>query len=250
LIVIAAIAVIAFISAKQGFVKVLVQTVGYILAGFLAIAISMPLANVTYDKVIEKPLVDSMVGVFEDFIEENGDMVKEQFDENNQAITDDAANQEIVDKVLASLPDILPKKEIKSVSTSLTGFAENITTYMSEGAESMSQAASNDIIKPLACKVISLLYSVLILSILSAFVNMLAKLCSSKISLGRLDKYNHILGGAFGAVKGAFLVGVVCVSVSVIIHWTGIKVLFISPENLDKTFVFEFLSNVISRFYK
>ncbi len=250
LIVIAVIAIIALVSAKHGFIKVFVQAVGYILAGLLAVAISLPLANVTYDKVVEKPIVDSMVGVFDDFIQENKSTIEEQLNENNQESLGEEKTQEMIDDVLNKLPDFLPKKEIKNVSTSVSGFAENITTYMSEGAESMAKAASQDIIKPLACKVLSLLYSVVMLSIFSVLINFAARILSSKIKLGRLEKYNRILGGAFGAVKGAIFVGLACVSISVIVNWTGLSVLFISPENLEKTFVFDLLSNIMLKFYK
>ena len=249
LIVVAAIAIIALISAKQGFVTVCVQAVGYILAAMLAFAISVPLASVTYDKVIEKPIVDSMVGVCEDFIEENQSMLNEGLDENSQTVADDSSNQKIVDEIINSLPDILPKKEIETASDSISGFAENITTYMSEGAESMAYATSKEIVKPLACKVVSVIYSAIILSSLSVLINIIAKFLGSKIVLGRLEKYNRIFGGVFGAVKGAVLVGIVCAVVSAIINFTGISILFISPKNLDKTFIFEFLADLMLKFY-
>lgn len=258
LIVVAIIAIIALISAKQGFVKIFVQAVGYILAGILAFAISLPLANTTYDKFIEKPVVDAVVGVFEDIIEENSDMIESQIGENinNQTVLDgetvqiEGVDKEILDKFLDSLPDILPKEEIESVSSSVTDFTENITTYMSEGAESMAQAASRDIIKPLASKIISLIFSIVILSILSALVNILANVLGSKIVIGKLDKYNHILGGVFGVVKGAFIVGIFCALISLVIGLTGLSIGFVSSENIEKTFIFEFLSDIMFKFYK
>lgn len=258
LIVVAIIAIIALVSAKQGFIRVFVQAVGYILAGILAFAISTPLADTTYDKFVEKPVTDAIVGVFEDFIEENSDMIEEQIGENvdNQVNTDgetpqiEGVDQELIDKLLGSLPDILPKEEIESVSTSVTDFTDNITTYMSEGAESMAEAASKDIIKPLASKVIALIYSIIILSILSAIVNILANILGSKIVIGKLDKYNHILGGALGIVKGAFIVGIVCAVVSLVVRLTGVSIAFLSPENIEKSFVFEFLSDLMLKFYK
>lgn len=258
LIVIAIIAIIALISAKQGFVRVFVQAAGYILAGILAFTISVPLANTTYDKFIEKPVVDSIVGVFEDIIEENSDMLETQIGENvtNQATLEgevpqiEGVDKEILDKFLDSLPDILPKEEIESVSSSVTDFTENITTYMSEGAESMATAASQDIIKPLASKIVSLLYAMVILSVLSAIVNLVAKILGSKIALGKLDKYNHILGGVIGVVKGAFIVGIICALISLVIQLTGVSLAFLSTENIEKTYIFEFLSDIMFKFYK
>ncbi len=258
LVVVALILIIALVSAKQGFVRVLVQSVGYILAGVLAMAISTPLANTTYDKFIEKPVVDAIVDVFDDVVEENNDILEEQIgdknvlEENNidQNILNDMVDQEVVDKVLDSLPDFLRTEEIESVTTSVTEFTGNISNYMSDGVEGVAKAASKDIVKPLACNIISLLYSLIILSILSAVVNFIAGVVDKKISIGKLGKYNHILGGGIGVIKGAFIVGIVCAVITLIVSFTGISIFCFTPENIEKTYIFEFLSDILFKFYK
>ena len=49
LIVVAIIAVCAVVSAKRGFVKVLVEAVGFVAAIILTFTISTPLSEATYD---------------------------------------------------------------------------------------------------------------------------------------------------------------------------------------------------------
>ena len=60
LIVIAIIAAVALISAKRGFVRVVIELAGFIAAIFISFTISTPLANLTYDKIIEPPIVSSV----------------------------------------------------------------------------------------------------------------------------------------------------------------------------------------------
>ena len=57
LIVLAIIAAVALISARRGFVRVAIELVGFIAAIFITFTISTPLASLTYDKIIEPPIV-------------------------------------------------------------------------------------------------------------------------------------------------------------------------------------------------
>ena len=57
LIILAIIIITAYISAKKGFVKVLVETVGFVLAIVIAFTVSTPLAEITYDKFIEPTII-------------------------------------------------------------------------------------------------------------------------------------------------------------------------------------------------
>ena len=60
LIVLAIIAAVALISARRGFVRVAIELVGFIAAIFITFTISTPLASLTYDKIIEPPIVSSV----------------------------------------------------------------------------------------------------------------------------------------------------------------------------------------------
>ena len=60
LIVIAIIAAVALISARRGFVRVVIELAGFIAAILITLTISTPLASLTYDKIIEPPIVSSV----------------------------------------------------------------------------------------------------------------------------------------------------------------------------------------------
>ena len=68
IIVLAIILVTVFLSAKRGFVRVLIELVGFVAAVFISFTISTPLADMTYDKIIEPPIVASVGDVTGDSV--------------------------------------------------------------------------------------------------------------------------------------------------------------------------------------
>ena len=60
LIVIAIIIVFALISAKKGFVRTIIEIVGFVLVILFANNVSPVLSNVTYDKLIEPAIIESI----------------------------------------------------------------------------------------------------------------------------------------------------------------------------------------------
>ena len=59
LIVIAVIFIFILVSAKKGFVRSLIEIVGFVLVIMLSNTVSTPLANITYDKFIEPSIIES-----------------------------------------------------------------------------------------------------------------------------------------------------------------------------------------------
>ena len=57
LILVAVIALCVYMSSRQGFVKVFVEVAGFVLAIIVTFTISTPLAELTYDKIIEPPMM-------------------------------------------------------------------------------------------------------------------------------------------------------------------------------------------------
>ena len=60
LIIVLIIVFCAIISAKHGFVRTVVEVAGFLAAFVIAFTISSPLANATYDKIIEPKIVENV----------------------------------------------------------------------------------------------------------------------------------------------------------------------------------------------
>ena len=118
LIVIAIIAAVALISARRGFVRVVIELAGFIAAILITLTISTPLASLTYDKIIEPPIVSSVSKA-------TGDSVTQ--------ITDDTWN---------ALPEFI-RKYSENAGFSKESINKSINENMGNGAVSAAKAASH-----------------------------------------------------------------------------------------------------------
>ena len=217
LILVAVILIFALISAKRGFVKVLVETVGFIAAVVVAFTISTPLAEVTYDKIIEPPVVKAAVN---------------------------AVGESAEHEAWNALPEFLMNNDI--FGTQINSFTEKITANLSLGVETAVKTASQDIVKPVATKIFSLLYSVILVLVLSILVKFLAKLINGMFSFSVIGSLNRTLGGILGAVKGIVFVLIACMVISLIISFTGKPFLIFTEENINNTYIFKFFTDILN----
>jgi uncharacterized membrane protein required for colicin V production len=217
LILVAVILIFALISAKRGFVKVLVETVGFIAAVVVAFTISTPLAEVTYDKIIEPPVVKAAVN---------------------------AVGESAEHEAWNALPEFLMNNDI--FGTQINSFTEKITANLSLGVETAVKTASQDIVKPVATKIFSLLYSVILVLVLSILVKFLAKLINGMFSFSVIGSLNRTLGGILGAVKGIVFVLIACMVISLIISFTGKPFFIFTEENINNTYIFKFFTDILN----
>ena len=217
LILVAVILIFALISAKRGFVKVLVETVGFIAAVVVAFTISTPLAEVTYDKIIEPPVVRAAVN---------------------------AVGESAEHEAWNALPEFLMNNDI--FGTQINSFTEKITANLSLGVETAVKTASQDIVKPVATKIFCLLYSVLLVLVLSILVKFLAKLINGMFSFSVIGSLNRTLGGILGAVKGIVFVLIACMVISLIISFTGKPFFIFTEENINNTYIFKFFTDILN----
>ena len=98
--VIAIILLCVFVSAKRGFVSVLVETVGIIAAFCLALTFSTPLATLTYNKIIEPSVVERIEAKAQDTAEVTAEQITQAVPESimNTALALGLPVDEIIEK--------------------------------------------------------------------------------------------------------------------------------------------------------
>ena len=218
LILIAVILLFVLTSAKRGFVKVLIETVGFIAAVIVAFTISTPLAELTYDKIIEPPVIEAAVN---------------------------AAGESAEHEAWNALPDFLINSDNAFFATTVNSFTEKITIKISDGVENAVKNASREVVKPVATKLIGLLYSVILIIVLSIVAKFLAKILNKLFSFSFVGKINRTLGGVVGFVKGSVVAVILCAIISLILSFTGKPFLIFSEDTINQTYLFKFLSNII-----
>ncbi|MBQ3817418.1 MAG: CvpA family protein [Clostridia bacterium] len=215
-LILAIIIICAYISAKHGFVRSVIEIAGFLAAVWITFLVASPMANYCYDKFIHKEIVNSATDAAESYGEKS-----------SNAIWD-------------SLPEVI-KNNSERIGISSEDFIEKTVSGISSGAKSSVEAASKEIIKPVIVKVLGLLFSVIILIILMIIVKFLAKLLNKLFSFSIVGKLNRMLGGIAGAAKGVIVAFAFCLVISLIISFTKNGIFFFTEENIDKTVIFKFL---------
>ncbi len=216
LIVIGIILLSILISAKRGFVKVAVETAGFVAAVFLAFTISSPLSGITYDKIIEPPIVKAAVN---------------------------AVGESAESEALNALPDFITDNGF--FGADINSFTEKITSNLSKGTETAVKTASQEIVKPIATKLLGLLFTIILILILLIVVKFLAKFLNKIFSFSLVGKLNRTLGGVLGFVKGILLAVLFCAVISLILSFTGQPFLIFTEENINNSYIFKIFTEII-----
>ncbi len=220
LIIVAIILLSVIISAKQGFVRTIVGAIGFVAAVVIAFSASEPLAQVTYDKFIEPPIVNS--------ISETA----------TGTVTD------TVDGVWSNLPSFVTDNS-ESFGINKESIKDSLTESGKGDIKDALTNISQTTIKPIFSGIVSTIYAVILLIILLIIVGFLAKLLNKLFSFSLVGKLNTTLGGVIGFVKGLVIALIVCEIIVLVISFTENGIWIFNNENISNTILFKFLTNII-----
>ena len=222
LILIAIIAIFVFISAKRGFVRTVIEFVGYFLAIYLAFSISGVLADTIYTTAIEPKIVES---------------VAEKVTVSSSAGIDHVANE-----IWSSLPEFVQNtaENFDITSNTLKTALEN--NFNNTSSEQLVKNATVAVVKPIVVPLIKTILSVLLFIVLMFIVRFLAKFLNKLFSLPLIGGLNKSLGGIIGLLKGLIFAFLFVVAILFIMSFTENGFLIFTKENIDKTYLFKFLA--------
>lgn len=196
LIVIAIILIFVFLGRKKGFVKSVIEVAGFIAAIYLAMTLSAPLADFTYDNFVEPTVFNSINKTVENFAESTTQTINEQ--------------------VFESLPGFV-KNKIDISNINILGY-NNIA----------SEICSN-VVKPISLPFIKGVFTLILFIILSFVTKILAKLINKLFSFRLIGKLNSVLGGVIGVFKGIIFAVIFIILVNIIVSLTGGFFCFTTP---------------------
>ncbi len=239
-----------FLSAKRGFVRTFIEAVGFVAAAIIVFTVCTPLANATYDKIIEPPILEI---VSEEVNENFKDTLAEipDFDANAEKV-DEIKTQlsGSVDEVLKSLPPFVQNFIDKAGidADELLNNAEDIVengATVEDTAQKLTKDISQNKIKPLVARVLSYIYSFVLFVIALILVKILARILNKAFSFSLAGKLNTALGGVCGFAKGVIFALLLCLIIYTVISFTENGIWIFSVENIDKTFIFKYLISLI-----
>ncbi|MBE6727063.1 MAG: hypothetical protein E7562_00270 [Ruminococcaceae bacterium] len=217
IIILAIVFIIVLLSARKGFVRTAIEVVGFVAAIVLAFTISQPLADITYEKIVEEPMIS--------------------------AAEDNAEN--LTEKVWDALPGFVADNA-ETFGISKADVDDTIGSNAQKGSEAAVKQVSATVVKPAATRLLSGIYCSILFIVLMIVVKLLAKVVNKLFSFSFIGTINKALGGVVGVVKGA-LYAFVFVTVTVLIASLNQgSFLIFTDEAIDSSFVYRLLAELSS----
>ncbi len=221
LIFVAIIIVAALVSAKHGFIRTLLELVGFVLAVVIAFSISTPIAEYTYDTFVGPGIVKSVDG----FVEESTTQLSEN----------------VLNEIPADTKNIIEFFGITEEKVSSVVLPE-----IDKGTANISEVISTKILKPAITNVISTILKLILILILIPLFKLVAKLINKLFTFSFVGTLNKTLGGVLGVLKGVMFCVIICVVINFVLNIVQNGFWVITPENLEKSMVYSLLLPIIS----
>lgn len=221
LIVVVLSCVIVYFSAKKGFVRILVQVVGFILAVVIASAISGPLSNEIFDTFIAKSATQNISKTISDSL----------------TIKDSNKIGTAVDDVYASLPKFI-QNYLNSTELKKDKVTESVNTFTDGNSRQIAQGIVQVLIKPLVTYLIQAIIFIIILSLLMIAVRVVSKLLNGVKKIPIIGPANSFLGGVLGVLKASLIIYILAIAVRLFIVCTGNANGFLNTVTVSKTLIF------------
>lgn len=202
----------AIISAKKGFVKTLIELVGFVLAILVAFSASSVIANYIYTNMVEPVAVDSI----------------------SSAISNAEKN------ILESVPPYISFFANKAGLTN-----ESILSAGGTSPNEIAIAITETAIKPIAINIIKFIASLIIFVALLIVVKLIARLINSLFKGAILGTANKILGSILGIAKGcvyAFIFSIIC---ALVVTISGDNSAYINESVIESTYICKHILSIL-----
>lgn len=171
-------------SAKRGFVRTLIDLVGYIAAFAVAFSLSGPVAELAYDSLVRPSVTEAV----QKSIESGG----------NSA-------QAAADAVFDSMPAFL-EKAAGNIGITRQSTEEQCSAVISQGAASAADAVAAHAVEPVIMSIFKFLAMLIMLVLLMCIVRAVSRMLNAVISKTPLiGGANRVLGAVLGALKGGII---------------------------------------------
>ena len=212
LIIVLIICIFVFLSAKKGFVRTLIEVIGFVAAIVVALSISAPVASFCYDTAVEPIITKTVENSINETISNTGDAIDTLWNKLPSFLTESSFIN-------------LSKNDLYSVSSNQTDIAVSVNSFL----------------KPAICKILSAVISVILVVALLFVVRILAKLINKLFSFSIVGNINKTLGGILGLLKGFAVAVIFCMFVSLILSFTKNGFLIFTYDTINSSYIFKFL---------
>ncbi len=219
IILLAVVVLTVIISAKQGFVKVLLGLVGMILAFVVASHLSTVASEFIFDKMIAPTAKTSITKTIENLTDESTDGVLE-----------------VLPKSVYSAAEVF-NVDLKAI------IEQNVETSVSESAEAISEAVVEKVARPFLTSIVQMILFIILFVLIFVLIKLITKAIDLVAKLPVLKTANKTLGALLGFAKGVLFVYIICFILKLSINFIDGGIFGIDEEILEA-------SRIASLFWK
>lgn len=206
-IIVLIIALCVFLSARYGFIRTLIETVGYFLSFIVATLVADPVSKLLFTKIVE-PFLQSAI---------------------ENTLTDAA------DDLFENLPSYFSTL-LKMAGLDNDSLSEMLTAGISSATVSLMNAFEPYIIN-MICAALTAMLTVLLI----VLVFLLAKHVNSLCKDTSFGKTNRVIGGLIGLLKGIVISILFVFFVGLCVAVTGDGFLIFTNEAIDSSYICRFI---------
>lgn len=185
-------------SAKKGFIRTLIEIIGFVIAAIFAYWLSQYIAQYFYQHAFRPSIVSAIA-------------------QQMEQITSAGSIKEQMDIILSAVSPLFGDVAgAFGISTYTVG--EQLSTWLSEGAMPAAQAIADGVIGPIIVGISEVFIMFILFIILTAVIKRLAKLFDSLIGVITGGFINKLLGCLLGAAKALLVTLIVCNVLSVCVQ--------------------------------
>ena len=204
-------------AAKKGFVRSLIELVGYVLAAIIAFTAGEMIS----DTICQNYVSPAIVSVVSENIKDGSETtVSDVFDALPGYV-----------KNIAKLADITEDTVQEKVSGSLSNSTDNIAKAIS------------DLVIPIVKSAIKLCASLILFVLLMIVVRLLAIAVNKAFDIPLLRTLNKTLGALLGVIRALVTVCILVLIVRLCMNISGNEFLIFNEETINSTFIFKLLYN-------
>ncbi len=210
-------------SARRGFVRTVIELVGYILAAMISFSLAGIIAQSVYDKSIRPEIIETV----EQNISEGANLSEIQ-----------TAMQDVMDE----LPGFITLFS-GSNGLSADALSQEMDDTISGGVHTAAVSVADQIVQPIAVSGIKAILGSILFTVLMIGVRFISRTLNRLINFSFLRPINKLLGGLVGVLKAVLILFCAVTIIALLrTYISGADEIF-SPQVIDKTYLFKLLYN-------
>ena len=212
-------AIVVWRSAIHGFMRTVIEMVGYVLAAVISISFAGVAADTVYEKMVHPAVIQSV----------------------QQCVADEGLSTDNqVDEIWESMPSFVT--QTADLFVSKEEMKNEIRKSYNKNVSTVSTVAA-DLVKPVTINLVKLLVSAISFLILMALVKLLAYNINRFFNLPILNVINLTFGGIIGFAKGVVVICILTFIIKIAVDSMGNFWIF-NKEFIDTTYIFRYVYNL------